>query len=300
MDEPLISKRTLIITFALTFVTLLAIYIKQNIHSNTTIVFCNVGQGDSSYIRVKNRIDILIDAGAGQRILNCLGKYMPFFDREIELAFITHPDKDHMEGFRHVIDRYKIKTVFVNPLQTETDFSKDIFKKISLNNSQMIFPTKDTKINLLDSQIDFIWPDDEYLASNIRYGEDILGTATVDTNSFSLIFAYQEADINVLYTGDATPLTLSSVANYYKDYIPSPVSILKVPHHGSKNGLTASFLKLAMPTFSVISAGKNNSYGHPADEILRLLSSHDTKILRTDEVGDIVFEIKEGNLIFKE
>ena len=65
------------------------------------------------------------------------------------------------------------------------------------------------------------------------------------------------------------------------------VNYLKVPHHGSKNGLTKELLETIKPEVAVISVGKNNSYGHPHEETLKLLRDKDIKILRTDEKGDI-------------
>ena len=98
MSEELISKKLLYLILFVSISTILSLYIVYIVQRHTTIVFCDVGQGDASYIRIQNKIDILIDAGPDQQVLECIGKYMPLFDRTIELAFITHPDKDHMKG----------------------------------------------------------------------------------------------------------------------------------------------------------------------------------------------------------
>jgi competence protein ComEC len=296
MHEELISKRTLYILITLTIVTISTLYIVYIVGNDTTVVFCDVGQGDASYIRVQNKIDILIDAGPDKKVLECLGKYMPLFDRTIELAFITHPDKDHMKGFQYILERYRVDTIFLNPLKTSTIFSNEIWQTISDKHIKTVFPQSGTHIHVLKSSIVFLWPEPEYLATNIAYDTDVLGISTTDTNSFSFIFEYQEGDIEVLYTGDASPLALSKVINSPLSMYARNVSILKVPHHGSKNGLTASFFNLASPTYSVISDGKKNSYGHPAKETLGLLSSRKTHILRTDQMGDIVFKIEKGKL----
>ena len=65
------------------------------------------------------------------------------------------------------------------------------------------------------------------------------------------------------------------------------VNYLKVPHHGSKNGLSQSLLDAASPQIAVISVGKNNSYGHPSKEVLNMLEAKEIKIMRTNEVGDV-------------
>ena len=66
-----------------------------------------------------------------------------------------------------------------------------------------------------------------------------------------------------------------------------PVNYLKVPHHGSRNGMTDNLLKSLMPEMAIISVGKNNRYGHPTDEILKMLNDVNVKTYRTDEMRDI-------------
>ena len=74
------------------------------------------------------------------------------------------------------------------------------------------------------------------------------------------------------------------------------VDYIKVPHHGSKNGLTESLLNAVEPELAVISVGKN-SYGHPHKEILKLLEDNNIRVLRTDELGDVVV-VTDGEKIW--
>jgi len=91
-------------------------------------------------------------------------------------------------------------------------------------------------------------------------------------------------------TGDLAPSvsaeaedSLAKILTSLKD---GRVEYLKVPHHGSKNGLTPSLLSLTDPKLAVISVGKN-SYGHPDGEILKMLTDRSVKVIRTDKVGNI-------------
>ena len=79
------------------------------------------------------------------------------------------------------------------------------------------------------------------------------------------------------------------VGGFTKKYAVNNLVYLKVPHHGSKNGLSQKLLDEVRPQVAVISLGKN-SFGHPHEEVLKLLSNSDTKILRTDQIGDVVVE----------
>jgi competence protein ComEC len=78
-------------------------------------------------------------------------------------------------------------------------------------------------------------------------------------NESSLIIIFQENEFKVLFNGDAT----NDIWNGFFPSSLTKVDILKVPHHGSKNGLSQRLLRLAEPQLAVISVGKNNAYGHP-------------------------------------
>jgi competence protein ComEC len=86
-----------------------------------------------------------------------------------------------------------------------------------------------------------------------------------------------------LLTGDMPPDVSDKLA---EDWSEGPVDYIKIPHHGSKNGLTDNLLKVIMPRLAVISVGKN-TYGHPSNEILEMLEKNGIKYLRTDKEGDI-------------
>lgn len=285
----------------------------------TKLVFCDVGQGDAAYIRVKNRIDVLIDAGPDRKVLNCLGKYMPFWDRKIELAIVSHPQKDHFGGFLYLLDRYQIEKMLMTPLDNQSQSFKQLKEKIAKKKVKVDFPFAGEKINILTDVIEFYWPTEEFIVQNLFWEKSqfkdgrlldksvVLGTSTLDDNNFSLVFLFEEASFKALFTGDATPTVLDNLidsrwrltrkamrtGNNKKDNVNAgKITLLKIPHHGSKNGLTKKFLELANPTVAVISVGKKNPYGHPAEEVLELLQAYKVKIRRTDKEGNIVFRLR--------
>jgi competence protein ComEC len=61
--------------------------------------------------------------------------------------------------------------------------------------------------------------------------------------------------------------------------------VLKVPHHGSRTSSTEEFLGAVQPAFAVISAGFENSYGHPHPTVVERLGQHHATVLRTDRDG---------------
>ncbi len=310
MESDIISlRRFLAIVFLSVFVFAGYFFIVSQ-DKKTKLVFCDVGQGDAAYIRVKNKIDVLVDAGPDRKVLSCLGKYMPFWDRKIELAIVSHPQKDHFGGFLYLLDRYQIEKMLISPVDNPSQSFKQLKEKISQKKIRIDFPKARTKINILNDRIDFYWPKEEFIAKNIIPAKaGILGVSTLDDNNFSLIFVFQEGYFRAFFTGDATPRVLNTLTES-DDFekilrLPRPggvaqddnvkIDIVKIPHHGSKNGLTKKFLQLANPTLAVISVGKNNSYGHPAKEVLDMLKAQGVKIKRTDDEGDIVFKLPLNN-----
>jgi len=249
------------VVFALT-VTVCSVFL-QLLEKGTKIVFCDVGQGNAAYIRTDRAVDLLVDAGPNTSVLNCLGKHMPFYDRQIEIIIITHLDLDHVGGLEHILKRYKVKKLIAN---------EKIARKENIDFS--ICRTGD-EISFHDVSIDFFWPSVNF--------------SVVKKNDRSCAFVFRQNDFRLIFTGDLSPGILNKI---YDPKI-SDADILVVPHHGSINGLTEKFLRLADPDLAVISCGKNNQFGHPHKEILDLLKAKKINIKRTDEEGDIKITLKE-------
>jgi len=275
MNENNFSPATILFTgfFALIIVF---VFFFQSISSKTKIVFCDVGQGDATYIRIKNKIDVLIDTGPDKKILNCLGKYMPFFDKEIEILILSHLQKDHYGGLLHLFQRYKINRIYM----AKTKIPSSLITLLKSTNALLIFAKASDTLKIFNVNLNFLWPK----AKTETFCQN-------DNNCFSLVFLFKENNFKALFTGDTTAAVLSQLTRKNIDDLVN-LNVLKIPHHGSKYGMNREFLKLADPKVAVISVGKNNTYGHPAKETLDLLYAFKTKIKRTDKEGDIVFEIQ--------
>jgi len=273
MFESPVKIRDLVLFSFFSLIIIFFIFLSSFFDDRTKIVFCNVGQGDAAYIRIKNKVDVLIDAGPDKSVLSCLGKYMPFWDRKIEMAFLSHPNNDHYNGYFFIVDRYQIdKFITVDSLIVSKTYKK-LLNKISSKNIPFLFKITGDKIKVEDGKFILYWPPANFTSSN--------------DNDFSSVLLFEESAFRLLFTGDASPFVLSRLSHGSL----GKVDILKIPHHGSKNGLTKKFLDLADPSVAVISVGKNNSYGHPSKEVLDMLKAKNIKIRRTDEEGDVVFRI---------
>lgn len=292
MFQSSVSKRSLFLALLFAICILAVLFFSQSIKSQARVVFCDVGQGDGAYIRLINNVDIVIDAGPNDRILECLGKYMPFYDRSIEYAFISHPQKDHYGGFIPILDRYKVKSLWLNPIFSESKLFKKLITTVRNKKIKIYHPLAGDILVLADTSIRFYWPSQKFLLENsvIDPKTDTQYRVTgLDPNNFSMIFTLKNRQFSGLFTGDAT----SEVLNRLLDQSEIKSKILKIPHHGSKRGLSKEFLRLADPTYAVISAGKKNSYGHPSTEVLDMLKASNVQTKRTDLKGDIVFRLTQ-------
>ncbi|MEK7562535.1 MAG: MBL fold metallo-hydrolase, partial [Patescibacteria group bacterium] len=87
--------------------------------------FLDVGQGDAAFIETPEKHQILIDGGPTSAVLQKLADRMPFWDKEIDLVILTHPESDHMRGLFGVLQRYKVKYIlWTGIVRTTSEFQK--------------------------------------------------------------------------------------------------------------------------------------------------------------------------------
>ena len=146
MEESTFPLKLIVSTIVLSLLLVIGLYMWNSYDNDTTVVFCNVGQGDAAYIRIKNKIDMVVDGGPDNSVLACLGKYMPFYDHTIELAFITHPQKDHYYGFLDILDHYHIKQIFMNQLDSSNESFSQLKEKLIKDHTSIVFPKTGTTL----------------------------------------------------------------------------------------------------------------------------------------------------------
>lgn len=263
------------------------------------IIACDVGQGDAIVV-TKGRNQILIDGGPGRSVLECLNQNMPFWDREIEVVVLTHPQEDHFGGLVEVFRRYNVQVFLASPLDSGSQGYQVLKSIVGGSTTKVVNAATRQNIRLGSIYLDIVWPTSDYLESKTDRLSDSLVLGAVsskqDANDFSVVLSLRFKDFDALFTGDIGPSVIDDVlaTGRIKD-----VEYLKVPHHGSKNGLTLPLLEKAKPEVAVISVGEKNRYGHPHKEILEMLSSKNVLVERTDQNGYIIVESsgKEWSLV---
>ncbi len=271
------NHKLVIITFSLSIVVLFGLFLFQQSKFNDGklhIVFCNVGQGDAIFMRTPYGADILVDGGPDDKVLNCLSAHMPFWDRDLELVFATHPDADHITGLLSVLKNYKVMSFDASGKNRGTKVFKTIEEEINQEKVPERTVFSDDKFQLSDGvAIKELWPTRDFASANQNSN---------DTNSFSLVQLVSFGKFNMLLTGDVEAGILDKLFDSSLT-----LSILKLPHHGSKTGVDDKTFELLKPALSIVSAGKKNKYHHPSPEVLSLLKKYNLQYKRTDMDGEI-------------
>ncbi|MDP1834212.1 MAG: ComEC/Rec2 family competence protein [Candidatus Moranbacteria bacterium] len=263
--------------FALATISLiLAGIIRYGKSQELKVIFLDVGQGDAILIS-QGSSQILIDGGPdGQVLMEKLGRYVPFWDREIEMVVATHPDQDHIEGLLEVMKNYKIDALVEGTEQSESQLYKNYENLIAQKQIQKIEAEAGLKIKLDRAEIEILNPPAEAPAGTVK-----------DTNMYSIVARLVFGQNSFLFTGD---LPDTEEKKLLQKNVDLSAQVLKVAHHGSKYATTGEFLDKVKPDVAIISVGRNNRFGHPADEALGRLKERKINIFRTDEKGDVIYE----------
>jgi competence protein ComEC len=251
-----------------------------------SVFMIDIGQGDSFLIKFPNSKTALIDAGNtnfyfdnGERVIIPLLEYLDI--DKIDYAFVSHIDADHYAGFVSLILDGKIKTVYKPKI--DTSLSKDMRFEKFLNDFEIPI-TYYSKETLKIGNVNLYF---------LNY-DKFINSTELESNNRSGIIKLTYGKSSFLFTGDLEKSAEKEYANKYKHFLDSDV--LKVSHHGSKTSTSKEFLNFVTPDFSLISAGINNSFGHPTNEVLLRLNSFKSKILRTD-LDKAVLLRSDGNKI---
>lgn len=247
------------------------------------INFVDVGQGDCTYIETKNGKNILIDGGGSEGSDYNVGEQilLPYIlDRQktkIDLIVVSHMHEDHIEGLFTIIDNLKVSRIVIGPTNIQNDIYTELIKKAY--SKRIIIDTvyEGDVIFVDDVKIEVLYP---------KRGNEISN----NENNNSLVLKLACDGVSVLFTGDAE----KEVEDQLKNNISS--DILKVSHHGSNTSSTERFINIVNPKISLIGVGKNNTFGHPNNEIVKRLYQKGSLVYRTDIYGEIMIKIQNRKI----
>ena len=233
--------------------------------------FLDVGQGDSILIQSPNGKNLLVDGStrsAGKDVIAYLRTHRV---EKLDYVVATHPDADHIGGLLSVLNSISIKN-FIDSGKVHT--SQTYEKMLQL---------------ILDKNIPFIVPevgdtiplDDELDITVLNVGEE-----SDDNNEASIVLKIVYGEVSFLLMGDADTYVEKNILERAN----VKATVLKAGHHGSDTSSSEEFIQAVKPDVTILSYGKDNSYGHPHAEIKSRLERLSSQIYGTAEVGNIVVE----------
>lgn len=239
------------------------------------IIALDVGQGDSILVQSRGRY-MLIDTGnQDSRLLEQLGRN---HITHLDVVLITHADDDHcgsIDALRKAVEVDRI-VIAEEMIECDGEAARSLVSRASSSAHEICGVGEGDVFQIGAFSAKVIWPDSfteeggnaDSLCLRLDYDGDDDGTV----------------DHVALMTGDAEKNELSQMIDAGRV---GDVDILKVGHHGSRNGSTEAEMRVLRPEIALISCGAKNRYGHPTQEILGQLSSIGASTFRTDEDGEI-------------
>ncbi|OGV93044.1 hypothetical protein A3B57_00645 [Microgenomates group bacterium RIFCSPLOWO2_01_FULL_47_10] len=284
----------------LSILALLVMALEEIPDKNFRIVTCDVGQGDAILL-TQGFTQVLVDGGPTEAVMSCLERYIPWFDRKLEMVVSTHPQDDHLAGLVQVLSRYKVTWLMANGVVNQARSFWDFRQEVLDNQIQVHAPSAGEEIAVGQMHFSVLWPaersGDQAIWHDYTKQDQarVLGAFSGDLNEVSIVLRMRYDRVRVLLTGDlGSREELALLAHG----VITPVEVLKVAHHGSKSSSTQAWLEALHPEWALISVGAHNSYGHPSRDTLRRLDIVGAKVLRTDTMGEIVL-VSDGQRIWQ-
>ncbi len=258
---------------------------------------------------------MLIDAGpSNAKAVAGVSASSDFFDRHIDAVIATHADADHIGGLPKILHSYSTSLYLEPGVPASTSLYKNLMAQIremsefstkrknTFSEMKHLVARRGMKIVLdADAGISFevLFPDDEYILEKYttcisklkgkkprKNAKPCESSLEMETNEGSIVGRLAYGNISFLFTGDSPISVERFLISEFLNKLAS--TVLKVGHHGSKTSTSPDFVSAVSSSYAVISAGKDNQYGHPHKNVLQNLTG--TEILRTDASGAIRFE----------
>ncbi len=231
--------------------------------------YIDVGQAESSLVLCDGEA-MLIDGGNAEDG-NLIAAYLKKENvSTLDYLICTHAHEDHCGGLSGALSVVSVKNVLAPQTEADTEVYQNFKDKTAAQGLSIQRPSAGDSFMLGSSTVLIVGPINENSG---------------DPNNTSIVIKLTYGGTSFLFTGDAERDEEQDILNAGYDI---SADVLKVGHHGSDSSTSYVWLREIMPNYAVISVGKDNTYGHPAEEVLSRLRDADVQVFRTDLQGDIV------------
>jgi len=274
-----------------------------------TVAFLDVGQGDAALIRTPAGRHILVDGGGTLRFGKPGDEWRRRLDpfdvgedvvvpllmkrgvRKLDLVVATHLDADHIGGLSAVLGKIPAKALLWNGTLSGKEDGEALLRLADERGVRLIAAHRDLEPYRPDdaTEIAVLWPAAGTAAPNGRF------PVLKDQNGRSVVLRLTVDGFVFLFTGDIG----FSEERAIMDGLPdgrATVDVMKIAHHGSRHSTADDWLAYWRPLEAVISAGRNNVYGHPHPDTLGRIAAAGARIRRTDASGETQYRIAAGGL----
>lgn len=283
-----LNRKTADISFICVSVLLLMI---KPVHG-FGVWFLDVGQGDGVFMRTRYAA-ILSDCGSSQDKRIGKNVLIPFLKcqgvSKIDWILVSHADADHINGIEWLLKEetdIKVKNLALPAAGKGQEAYEKLEKMARNRGADVYYLHRGDEIQARELTLNCIYPDD---------GEK----SEEDRNAHSLVFKVSYGDYSMLLTGDIGVENENDILMMEDNEKAEnnkrtennekmrKVTILKAAHHGSAGSSSDEFLDYFLPSYTVLSYGKGNTYGHPSPEAVKRLEKTGTRIYKTAESGAI-------------
>ena len=285
----------------------------------SSVTFLDVGQGSCAVLQLSSGENYLFDCGSTSR--SKVGQYvlLPYLKYEgiqqLDGVFVSHPDEDHSNGVLELFALAEENDIAVEQLilpDIEDEASKKQLGELvaAAHGENLLVEAQDGCLrgSMLKRKIRiaYISQGDSWQCGGAKFlclhpFKDYSG---VDSNQYSQCIYVEFVETKrfgkspkaqtLLLTGDVGKEAENDLTEAIKEYGIGNITVFQGAHHGSKYSNSEALLEVIRPVVTVISCGRNNSYGHPHKEALERLSEQGAVILTTPECGAIVLEIDDA------
>jgi competence protein ComEC len=245
------------------------------------VTMVDVGQGESVLVQTPDGRTLLMDAGGTPGPFDIGGRVVTpalwaLGVRQLDWLAMSHGDRDHVGGVPSVLRDLAPREIWEGvPVPRDQER-----RRLRVLSTELHVPWRTilagARLELGEVVVEAVHPPaPEWERQKVR-------------NDDSMVLRVSYGIVEIWLTGDAGEEFERSAASEV-DRAPR-LRILKVGHHGSRTATAARFVDVLRPQIALISAGRDNLFGHPAREVVSRLEAAGAKVFRTDQDGAIVVE----------